>query len=81
MNRIDEIKVQINDLYTELHEIQKQCNHPPLARTYEYKSNTGNYDPHADCYWIDYRCNLCHASWSVDSDHPDYRPPEGAKKV
>jgi hypothetical protein len=81
VNRIEEIKLQISELTQELAGIQSQCNHPPLARTYKYGSNTGNYDPHADCYWVDYECGLCQRRWTVDSQDAEYRPPEGAREV
>ena len=82
MNRIEEIKLQTSELTQELAGIQSQCNHPPLARTYKYGSNTGNYGSHTDCYWVDYHCQLCDKRWSVDSeDKEGYRPPEGARKL
>ena len=44
--------------------LQSQCKHP--AATKKHGANTGNYDPHADCYWTDFACPDCGKRWTVD---------------
>lgn len=51
-------------LASELAKLQSTCTHPNLEKT--YKSNTGNYDPTADSYWIEFRCPDCRARWNED---------------
>ncbi|AMQ66075.1 hypothetical protein AAY80_151 [Stenotrophomonas phage vB_SmaS-DLP_6] len=80
MSRIDEINQEILRLIDEREKIQDTCSHPPLARTYKYGSNTGNYDPHADSYWIDHACTLCGRRWTTDQARENH-PPEGAREV
>jgi len=48
----------------QLFELQQICSHPNVMK--EHKSNTGNYDPSADSYWIEYRCLDCHKHWRVE---------------
>ena len=49
----------------ELAKLQKSCKHPNV--THEHHSNTGNYDPSADCYWTEYHCPDCWAHWTENS--------------
>jgi len=51
-------------LARELSKLQSVCSHPNVKK--EYKSNTGNYDPTADSYWIDFQCPDCRKRWSED---------------
>jgi len=44
-------------------EIQAKCEH--LNHEKQYGSNTGNYDPTADSYWITYKCKDCAKRWTV----------------
>lgn len=53
-----------NDLAADFAKLQATCTHPNLEKT--YKSNTGNYDPTADSYWIEFRCPDCRARWNED---------------
>lgn len=41
--------------------LQEECNHPDRVK--KYYSSTGNYDPTADCYWIEYKCPDCGKFW------------------
>jgi hypothetical protein len=43
---------------------QSQCLHENVTKT--HRSNTGNYDPSADCYWTEFICNDCDKRWSED---------------
>lgn len=49
------------DLLTELSRLQELCEHPNATK--QYGGNTGNYDPHADSYWIDFECPDCRKIW------------------
>jgi hypothetical protein len=51
-------------LAVELANLQAACTHPNVEK--EYKSNTGNYDPSADHYWIEFRCPDCRKRWNED---------------
>ena len=51
-------------LARELNKLQALCKHPNLEK--KHKSNTGNYDPSADSYWIEFRCPDCRARWNED---------------
>ena len=44
--------------------LREQCEHP--AATKKHGANTGNYDPHADCYWTDFACPDCGKRWTVE---------------
>ena len=41
--------------------LQDLCTHP--VATENHRSNTGNYDPSADSYWIEYKCPDCDKFW------------------
>ena len=58
------IKNKIDRLSEQLDELQEQCQHPNVEKT--YKGNTGNYDPSADSYWIDWFCPDCKKYWMTD---------------
>lgn len=47
-----------------LAELQILCQHPNVEKT--YKGNTGNYDPSADSYWIEWKCPDCKKYWMTD---------------
>lgn len=64
MSIVIEIKEQIKKLNAQLKDIQDSCNHPESCVEKKNGSNTGNYDPHADCYWTDYYCKLCEKKWT-----------------
>lgn len=44
--------------------LQSTCLHPNADK--KYCANTGNYDPTADSYWIEYRCPDCGKFWQED---------------
>lgn len=52
-----------------IHEEQKKCSHDNVK--VEYGSNTGNYDPYADCYWITVDCLDCGKYMYFDSKRND----------
>jgi hypothetical protein len=45
-------------------ELQAVCAHPNADKN--YRGSTGNYDPSADSYWIEYRCPDCGKFWMTD---------------
>ena len=44
--------------------LQIECQHPNATK--KYGASTGNYDPSANGYWIDFQCPDCGKRWSVD---------------
>lgn len=48
----------------ELAKLQDLCVHSNVTKKYD--SNTGNYDPSADSYWIDFFCPDCRKRWRED---------------
>lgn len=65
------LQKEIDELQRQLRNHQdKKCRH--IKATGVYKSNTGNYDPSADCYWLSLYCPTCLKRWSVDSRTPEY---------
>lgn len=64
-DRHDRITAAEYALYEAQKQLQDLCEHPAHATQIERGSNTGNYDPHADCYWTNYKCCLCDKYWTV----------------
>lgn len=58
-------------LSQELYALQDAC--PHNDKTGKYGSNTGNYDPSADCYWINVACCDCGRTWSIYDDEDGYK--------
>ena len=48
----------------ELAKLQALCPHTNVTK--KHCSNTGNYDPSADSYWIEHRCPDCRKHWDVE---------------
>ena len=44
--------------------LQQECTHPNLSKI--ANSNTGNYDPSADCWWYECKCPDCGKYWHED---------------
>ena len=44
--------------------MQGNCLHPDVDK--KYCGSTGNYDPSADGYWIDWSCPDCGKFWRTD---------------
>ena len=51
-------------LAQELAALQAACTHPSVNK--KYCGNTGNYDPSADSYWIEFSCPDCRKKWITD---------------
>lgn len=59
--RYTTIMKKIESLEQEINELQEECPHANV--TIKHDSNTGNYDPTADSYWIDFHCQDCDKRW------------------
>ncbi len=67
LTKAQKINEKIKKLYSELKIVQDtECDHKNLKIV--PGSNTGNYDPMADSYWIDLNCPDCLKKWTVYSD-------------
>lgn len=53
-------------LWEDIRSLQDSCEHPIAMVTKKHGSNTGNYDPSADCYWTDFYCDKCGRGWRQD---------------
>lgn len=69
MSIVQQLREEIAERQAKISEIQEQCSHPEAAVTKKHGSNTGNYDPSADCYWTDFHCSLCDKRWQLDGSH------------
>jgi hypothetical protein len=56
------IQIEIIRLRKELLEHQEKCKHKNVEQ--ECGSNTGNFDPSSDCYWVIYNCPVCLKNWA-----------------
>lgn len=58
---------------SQLKEIRDECEHENFESN--NLSNTGNYDPSCDSYWVDVKCLDCGKtmSFDYDNDKEDYR--------
>lgn len=45
-------------------DLQSTCKHPAVTK--KYQGSSGNYDPSADCYWIEFKCPDCGKRWMED---------------
>lgn len=45
-------------------ELQDLCLHLNVSK--KYQGSSGNYDPTADSYWIEFRCPDCKKFWTKD---------------
>lgn len=67
MNKeIEKLNKQIEKLEKKVSVHQSSCDHKNCK--IKYGSNTGNYDPSADCYWITADCLDCGKYMNFDSD-------------
>ena len=59
--------------------LKDQCKHP--TPHYTYFSNTGNYDPSSDAYWIDWTCPDCGKKWTTDQSQGEVSKYPGAIQI
>lgn len=64
MLKAHRMQKEIVALRDELRRHQAKCRH--LKATKENRGNTGNYDPSANSYWIEFSCPTCLRKWSRD---------------
>lgn len=64
MKKIDALRLKIHKLQDEILEIQSICLHKMTEQ--KHKSDTGNYDPSCDAYWVEFRCVYCDKKWIVE---------------
>lgn len=57
----ENLEYQIASYQESLYNLQEECPHPLLQSV--NKSDTGNYDPSADCYWTEHSCPSCGKKW------------------
>jgi len=58
------IEKKLAELEQRLAQLQETCTHPLVDK--KFGANTGNYDPSADSYWINWRCPDCNKRWRTD---------------
>jgi hypothetical protein len=64
MSRIKEINASIAALEEEKLRLQHSCEHKKVLK--KNGASTGNYDPHEDCYWVDFHCLDCGKRWTEE---------------
>jgi hypothetical protein len=70
--RVKQLLVKIENYQMELKEIQNNlCDHKEA--TFTYHSNTGNWCPSDNTYWIHVTCPTCRRIWNVYSTETEYR--------
>ena len=68
MSKAEKLLNEITKNQQLLYKLQDKCKHPDKHRTETHGASTGNYDPFADRYWIEYTCNLCKKRWRIYFD-------------
>lgn len=59
--QLESKRKKLRELEEEIEVLQSNCPHPGLNEKHD--SNTGNWDPSDDSYWIDYHCKICEKQW------------------
>ena len=62
--KMDRLKLKLEKAQDEIDTLQRACKHPHVVKTHD--SNTGNWDPNADCYWTNFCCPDCDKRWMKD---------------
>jgi len=60
-----DINKQIANLQKRKDKIQAKCPHVNAVKNYD--SNTGNFDPNDDQYWVCFNCLDCEKQWTKHS--------------
>jgi hypothetical protein len=71
--RRDTLQRRIQKSNQDLTMLRNECGHPNVTK--KYGSNTGNYDPSSDSYWIDWHCPDCGKFWTTDQDRENTLKP------
>lgn len=69
--RYKRITKKMGELAFALKNLQEECEHPNAVGTYD--SNTGNWCPADDHYWLECKCPDCGKYWRIDSKDQEYR--------
>ena len=64
---------KIANLQDQLTDLQSKCNHQNVTK--KLQGSTGNYDPTADYYWIDWHCPDCNKRWTTDQSRENILKP------
>jgi hypothetical protein len=64
--KVQTLKSEIKELQAKIEKIQSECSHPESARKETRGSDTGNWCPQDNSYWIDVECGLCEKRWRED---------------
>jgi transposase-like protein len=59
-----ELELQQATIAKQIRDMQAICTHPNVNKSYH--SNSGNYDPSADCEYYRFECPDCGKTWSED---------------
>lgn len=62
--RFDYIDARLDHWAEILVRLQGECTHPNVKK--KYRGSSGNYDPSADSYWIEFDCPDCGKRWQED---------------
>lgn len=63
-SQLSQLQNTIWQAQAEMSKLQDICQHENVSK--KHKSNTGNWDPHSDCYWTEFRCPDCSKFWMED---------------
>lgn len=68
--KIKRVLNKIAEYNVKLSELRKECgeNGHDGKLTGKYRGNTGNYDPSADSYWVEFKCPVCGDHWTESQD-------------
>ena len=62
--KADRLYLKWEKVWMDIKTMQDSCPHKNATK--EYKSNSGNYDPMADQYWINFYCPECRKHWTTE---------------
>lgn len=65
----------IKEMSDHIEQLRLLCTHPD--KTGECGGSSGNYDPSADAYWIDWHCPDCGKKWMTDQSRENLRQLSG----
>jgi hypothetical protein len=60
--KLKSLKEQLAHVTNQIEELNSTCTHPNVDK--KHRGDTGNYDPSADSYWIEYKCPDCGKFWT-----------------
>ena len=63
------IEKKLEAAHKELRALRKECQHENAK--YKYGSNTGNWCPVDDCYWVEWNCPDCGMCWTTEGSSLD----------